>query len=167
MYKTFLSLLFLLIALPAVAESERSWWKFWEDTGETVATTMENRLFTKDEKSILNEYLRNRALNKHGDEDIRNEYKGKKNKKQKPLPLGLQKKLERGGELPPGWQKKVARGEVLEGDLYLASRSIPRNIIDLLPSGPDGTSIRRIEDRVVRVMDATSVILDVLTGSQK
>ena len=36
-----------------------------------------------------------------------------KNIKQKTLPPGLQKKLERTGELPPGWQKKIVRKKVL------------------------------------------------------
>ena len=67
-----------------------------------------------------------------------------------------------GGELPPGWQKKVARGEVLDGDLYAASESLPASILDQLPVGPEGTSIRHIEDRMVRVMDTTGLILDVL-----
>ena len=169
MCKRLFPILLFLIALPVFAESERPWWKFWDETEDAVTSAVENRLFTKDERSILHEYLRNRVLNKH-DDDLDNKYNGKKHKKdkkdkkQKALPPGLQKKLARGGQLPPGWQKKVARGEVLEGDLYLASQGLPKDIIDLLPPGPNNTSIRRVEDRVVRVMDATGVILDVLTG---
>ena len=49
--------------------------------------------------------------NDQGDDDDQGEDKAKKNKDKggknsKPLPSGLQKKLDRGGELPPGWQKK-------------------------------------------------------------
>ena len=88
----------------------------------------------------------------------------KKAKKQKSLPPGLQKKVDRGGQLPPGWQKKVARGEVLDGDVYAASNRLPQRILDRLPSGRDGTSIRQVDDRVVRIMDATGIILDVLGG---
>lgn len=169
MNKLLLSLFLFSIALPCFAESERPWWKFWQDSEQTVATEIENQLFTKDERSILHEYLRNRVLNKQNDDEIEGEVKDqkhKKDKKQKALPPGLQKKVARGGQLPPGWQKKVARGEVLEGELYDSSIALPQDIIDILPSGPDGTSIRRIEDRIVRVMDATGVILDVLKGSK-
>jgi len=163
MYKALLSILLFSIAIPAFAESERPWWKFWDaTTEEAVITATENRLFSNEERSILHEYLRNRVLTKH--DDVENQSKHKKDKKKKALPPGLQKKVARGGQLPPGWQKKVARGEVLEGDLYLLSTVLPTDIIDILPSGPDGTSIRRIEDRVVRIIDATGVILDVLKG---
>ena len=166
MCKRLFPILLFLIAVPVFAESERPWWKFWNETENTVTSAVENQLFTKNERSILHEYLRNRVLNKHDDEleNKGNGQKHKKDKKQKALPPGLQKKLARGGQLPPGWQKKVVRGEVLEGDLYLSSQGLPSDIIDLLPRGPNNTSIRRIEDRVVRVMDATGVILDVLKG---
>ena len=166
MKKILLSLLLLAITLPAFAESDRPWWKFWEATEDTVATEVANQLFSKEERSILHEYLRNRVLNKHDDEIENEDKKHKKDKKKKALPPGLQKKVARGGQLPPGWQMKVARGEVLEGDLYNSSIDLPSDIIDILPTGPDGTSIRRIEDRVVRVMDATGVILDVLKGQK-
>ena len=79
----------------------------------------------------------------------------------KHLPPGLQKKLARGGQLPPGWQKKVARGEVLE----LPSSALPEQWRRRLPAQPPGTSIRRVEDRIVRVLDATNVIIDVLNGN--
>ncbi|OUR71638.1 hypothetical protein A9Q78_09460 [Methylophaga sp. 41_12_T18] len=113
---------------------------------------------------MLHDYLRSSVSNKH-DSEYDNK-KHKKDNKKKALPPGLQKKVARGGQLPPGWQKKVARGEVLDGELYNSSTRLPSDIIDILPTSPDGTSIRRIEDKVVRVMDATGVILDVLTGSK-
>ncbi len=168
MKKIFLSLLLLVITLPASAESQRPWWKFWQPTDEAITTTVENHLFSEKERSILHEYLRNRVFNKHDNDDADNEYNDKKHKKdkKKALPPGLQKKVARGGQLPPGWQKNVARGEALDGDLYDSSIDLPSDIIDILPAGPDGTSIRQIEDRVVRVMDATGVILDVLKGQK-
>jgi hypothetical protein len=89
----------------------------------------------------------------------------KNRKKKSHYHLVLRKKLERGGELPPGWQKKVARGEVLDSDLYAASKPLPRDISDRLPESPEGTIIRQIDDRIVRVMEATNVIIDVLGGS--
>ncbi len=82
-------------------------------------------------------------------------------KKPKSLPPGLRKKLERGGELPPGWQAKVARGEVIDQQLYSHAHNLPDDILERLRRGPDGTSVRRIDDRIVRVADATRTVLDV------
>lgn len=109
-------------------------------------------LFGDRERQIFDDYLREEAF----------EYdKHKSNNKGKELPPGLRKKLARGGELPPGWQKKLERGEVLDGDYYRYSTSLPEHVLRRLPAGPAGTSIRRVEDRIVRVMDATNTILDV------
>lgn len=80
--------------------------------------------------------------------------------KPKKLPPGLQKKLERGGGLPPGWQKKVARGEVLDEDLYLRPHYLPEDIRRGL-GVIEGTALRQIDDRVVRIQDATRMVLDV------
>ncbi|MES9899471.1 MAG: hypothetical protein ABW148_10655 [Sedimenticola sp.] len=164
--KQILILIFILLSSSVQAESNTPWWKFWQATDEVVGVS--DRLFTKTERSILREYLRNRGIEEEyddngGDKKYKNK-KHKKTKKQKSLPPGLQKKVARGGQLPPGWQKKVARGEVLEADLYAASRGLPRDILDRLPQSPDGTSIRHVEDRVVRIIDATGLILDVLSG---
>ncbi len=82
-------------------------------------------------------------------------------KKPKSLPPGLRKKLERGGELPPGWQAKVARGEVIDLEIYSHAQGLPEDILGRLRRGPEGTSIRRIDDRIVRVADATRTVLDV------
>lgn len=81
--------------------------------------------------------------------------------KAKSLPPGLRKKLERGGDLPPGWQAKVARGEVIDYELYSHARSLPENVLGLLRQGPRGTSVRQIDDRIVRIADASRTILDV------
>jgi hypothetical protein len=169
MTKSLLSILLLLTSLPTFAEEEKPWWKFWpseqqQTAIEETSTEIKNQLFTKEERSILQGYLGKSAENKeHQDDDLGK--KDKKAKKQKALPPGLKKKVERGGELPPGWQMKVQRGEVLDDDLYLASKGLPQDILDQLPGEPDGTTIRQIEDTVVRVIEATGVILDVLQGN--
>ncbi len=169
-------LLLSLSAMPAFAENESAWWKFWQKTTEGVNSVTNHpeisKVFSSEERSILNDYLRNRALDQgrdtYSDNDHDKDKKHKnKHKKKKALPPGLKKKVERGGELPPGWQKKVAKGEVMDKDLYLASQRLPRDVVERLPNGPTGTTIRRIDERVVRVMDATGVILDVLTGNKK
>ena len=87
--------------------------------------------------------------NKHADKH------GHKHKhKHKHLPPGLQKKVERGQALPPGWQKKVARGEVLDIRVYRQGRVI-------IPIDKYGAVSILVDDRVIRVIQATRVILDV------
>lgn len=83
-------------------------------------------------------------------------------KKQKHIPPGLQKKLARGGELPPGWQKKVARGEVMPSEVYKYSTRVPQDVWAKLPPQPPGTVIVNVEGKVVRLMEATRTIIDVL-----
>lgn len=79
----------------------------------------ERRYFSDSERSEILDYYR------YGDDGKHKKSKGKKNKKHKNLPHGLQKKLARGGQLPPGWQKKVARGEVLDADILRQSEYMP------------------------------------------
>ncbi|MEJ2214841.1 MAG: hypothetical protein P8Y20_12490, partial [Gammaproteobacteria bacterium] len=66
------------------------------------------------------------------------------------------------GELPPGWQKKIARGEVMDSEIYESSLDLPQGILNQLEI-IDGTSVRQVEDHIVRVRDASGLILDVLT----
>ncbi len=156
----------LILSSGTLAENTKPWWQLWISSDEAVKAS--DNLFTKSEKAVLREYLRMQGVENRYDDDDSDE-KDKKHKhkkddkhnKQKSLPPGLQKKVARGGELPPGWQKKVARGEVLDGDLYEASNKLPREVLDQLKNRA-GTSVRQVEDRVVRILDATNVILDVL-----
>ena len=169
--------LIMFFSFPLLAADSAPWWKFWQDDdqaaeqeseqiteqGSEEITQIADSLFTKAEKNILQEFLHSQNLENDNSEYGERDKKNKKGKKQKNLPPGLQKKLARGGQLPPGWQKKVARGEVLDEDIYEASSGLPKSILDRLPSGPDGTSIRYIEDKVVRIVDATREILDVFS----
>jgi hypothetical protein len=61
--------------------------------------------------------------------------------------------------------EKVACGEVLDKDLYLASKGLPQDVLEQLRNNPDGTTIRQIDDTIVRVIESTNVILDVLKGN--
>ena len=80
---------------------------------------------------------------------------GQKHKyKKKRLPPGLQKKVDRGQALPPGWQKKVARGQVLDVRVYRHGRVI-------VPFDRYGAVSILVDDRVIRLIHATRVILDV------
>jgi hypothetical protein len=86
---------------------------------------------------------------------------GNKNKKQKSLPPGLEKKIQSGKELPPGWQKKIVKGEVLDKDVYHNAVIVTREERYRLPPSPVGTKLLKIENKIIRVMDATRTILDV------
>lgn len=94
------------------------------------------------------------------DRKVYKEYYSKENKEskmKKDLPPGLQKKVAGGGSLPPGWQKKVDAGQVFSPDLRSYAKRSP------YPS-PKGTSTYILENKVIRVLDATNVIVDVLTN---
>lgn len=86
-----------------------------------------------------------------------------KHKQGKELPRGLQKKLNRGGELPPGWQKKLVVGQrldpvLLEGAIVVDRYKYYNKDIEK-PTTKE--KIYQIEDKIVKVMAATNIILDV------
>ncbi len=76
------------------------------------------------------------------------------------LPAGLQKNVTRGKALPPGWQKKVAPGQSLDYQIYRQGESLPDVILRRLPPQPVGVEIMRVENKIIRVISATRVILD-------
>lgn len=84
--------------------------------------------------------------------------KNEKEKKQKHMPYGLQKKVERGGELPPGWKNKLEKGEVVDQDILRSGRVIYRDEYPYIK----GTKIYEIENKIIRISNATREILDVL-----
>lgn len=77
-----------------------------------------------------------------------------KHDKEKKLPPGLQKKVQRGGELPPGWQKKLAKGSILERELY--DRAHILNPVDI-----HGHEVIRIDDTTMRILRATGEIIHI------
>ncbi|NVK21370.1 MAG: hypothetical protein HWD86_02525 [Kangiellaceae bacterium] len=111
-----------------------------------------NRLFSDDDRHMIRDYY---GHNYHGGY----EHEGKKKKR---LPPGLQKKYERTGELPPGWQKKLQRGEVMPIDVYRYGRPLPIDLERRLPIGPVGSKVLEIEGKVIRVIENTREILDIL-----
>lgn len=78
------------------------------------------------------------------------------------LPPGLQRRVERGDGLPPGWVRKVERGEVLDQAQVHFGRRIDDELSRRLPRQPDGTVLLETEDQVIRVLEATGEVLDVL-----
>lgn len=87
--------------------------------------------------------------------------KMKKAKKQKKLPYGLQKKLERGGELPPGWKKKLKVGSVVSEDVLSNGKILDPKVLGDIPN-TTYSKIYKIQDKIIRINNATKVILDVL-----
>ncbi|MHC6648165.1 hypothetical protein ACYTPF_16455 [Alteromonas sp. HB246098] len=75
--------------------------------------------------------------------------------KDKSLPPGIEKKYERTGELPPGWEKKLTVGKRLDHDIYDHARVV-------VPLGDDGLITVRIENKVVRLIQATREIVEIL-----
>jgi len=79
-----------------------------------------------------------------------------KNDKHGDLPPGLQKKAQRGQPLPPGWQKKLKRGERLDRRVY------EQEAVIIAPRDRDGLVTVRLDGKLVRVMDKTMEIVDIL-----
>ncbi len=118
------------------------------------------------QQKVIDRYYRNteqqRREYRHYDDD-RDNSSHKKGKKKKSLPPGLKKKEARGKQLPPGWRKKIARGEVLDRDLRPHCQELPTELSLELPRPPRGTKYLRLEDKIIRVVDATFEIVDVFT----
>ena len=83
-------------------------------------------------------------------------------KKQKHLPRGLQKKVARGGELPPGWQKKLVKGEVIDSDVLRHAKIVNTSDYSKYPYKTKGSEVYKVEDKIIKVIKATNVIIDVL-----
>jgi hypothetical protein len=81
--------------------------------------------------------------------------------KPKKLPPGLQKKAARGKALPPGWQKKIASGEVLDAEVWRRATHFPYELAKRLPPAPEGTVLIKVEGKIIRLYEATRIILDV------
>lgn len=78
------------------------------------------------------------------------------------LPPGLAKNLKRGKPLPPGWQKKLVPGSRLDDDLFGSFTEVPHHLIPGFKVIPD-TRLYYHENRIVRLLDATREIIDVVT----
>ena len=81
--------------------------------------------------------------------------KEKDKDKDKQLPKGLQMKLDRGGSLPPGWQKKLVKGEVLDEAIYDQSEVA-------IPVDSEGLLTVRVDRKLVRIIEATREIVEIL-----
>jgi hypothetical protein len=64
-------------------------------------------------------------------------------------------KLDRGGSLPPGWQKKLVRGEILVEPIYSHSEIV-------IPVDSEGLLTVRVEGKLIRLIQATREIIDIV-----
>lgn len=92
-------------------------------------------VFTDGEASIIRAYYEDRLTHRSG-----------KGKKQKRLPPGIARNLQRGKALPPG----------------IAKQTLPIGLIELLPPPPRGYERVVLSGKVLLVEVATQVIHDVL-----
>jgi hypothetical protein len=70
-------------------------------------------------------------------------------------------KAARSAKLPPGWQKKITRGEVLPEIVYAQAQPLPEVVIRKLPPPPAGTILVILDDKVLRLLEATRTTVDV------
>lgn len=78
-----------------------------------------------------------------------------KKNKDKTLPPGLQKKVDRGGSLPPGWQKKLHKGDVLDSEVYRHGRVV-------IPVNHEGILTINVDGKIIKLMEKTREIIDIL-----
>lgn len=104
-------------------------------------------MLSEQERVLLRDYYRH-------DDDAQSPGKAKK------LNKGMEKRLASGKGLPPGWQKKMARGEVVPSDVWHYREPLPTSIIRRLPPQPDGVVTVRVDNQILRVVEATHVLLD-------
>lgn len=106
-------------------------------------------VFTEIEKRLIRDYY---------DRTYRDwaEDAGKNKGKSKELPPGLARK----DTLPPGLAKQLVQNGTLPPGL--AKRSLPGDLIVLLPARPDWQEIVIVDDKVLLIQRATNLILDIL-----
>jgi hypothetical protein len=78
------------------------------------------------------------------------------------LPPGLKKRAAQGKPLPPGWVKKLSRGHRVPDDIWVARIPLPHEVLIKLPPPPPGVISVRIEDKIVRVIEKTRELHDIL-----
>lgn len=79
------------------------------------------------------------------------------NEKQKALPKGLEKKVQKDGTLPTGWQKKLAKGQIADDRILRSGTMINSKNYPYVKN----SDIYRVEDKVFRVAQGTNMILEI------
>lgn len=85
-----------------------------------------------------------------------------KSKKAETSSLWITKKVDRGGELPPGWQKKLVRGEVIDRDILRHAKIVKNSDYSEYPYKTKNIEVYKVQDKIIKVMRATNIIMDVL-----
>lgn len=123
---------------------------------------VDKRPFSAEERTAISLHIeqeqREQALYAQYHEGSAGKKQGKNNAKA--LPPGLQKKSS--SRLPPGWERKLQRGQVLSPDLYALAEPLPPQLVAQLPIGPVGTLTVRVEGKLIRLLEATHEIIDIL-----
>lgn len=122
------------------------------------AFAKQNKDKYQNDESVQYELQKHNPL-AHGIE--KEKYKKVEVKKQKALPYGLQKKVQRTGQLPKGWSDKLKKGEILSPEMLSYATAVDKR---LYPKEFQDTvsQIYRIEDKVIRVIKDTNEIIDIL-----
>ena len=95
--------------------------------------------------------------NKQRYERVDDRHYNEKHEKQKELPKGLEKKLERGGSLPSGWEKKLSKGQILDQNILGNGRILNSRDYPYMKN----SQIYQVENRVFRIAEDTKMILEI------
>lgn len=93
--------------------------------------------------------------NKEKHEKFDNRYY--KEKHEKELPKGLEKKLTKDGTLPPGWEKKLSKGQIIDKGILGNGRILNSKDYPYMKN----SQIYQVENRVFRVSEDTKMILEI------
>jgi Ni/Co efflux regulator RcnB len=77
------------------------------------------------------------------------------------LPPGLAKKYQRSGTLPKGWESHVNSGQKLPQSYQKELQPVPKELEEVIEPGPIGSEVMRIGDKIIRLEQATGMIMDV------
>lgn len=78
-----------------------------------------------------------------------------KEKRQKGLPPGLEKKINNGGSLPPGWKKKLEVGKPIDKDVYKHGKIV-------VPVDDKGLVTVEIGGKLVQLYKSTREVVKIL-----
>ena len=87
-----------------------------------------------------------------------NKEKKMKEDKQKNIPHGLEKKLQKGERLPTGWEKKLSKGQIADENTLYNARILNTNTYPNIRN----TEVYQIENKIFRISRDTKEILDIL-----
>lgn len=147
---TVFAIAFAFCALPASA------FLYAKDTGnsnKSAGQVILETVFDEAEKAIIEEYF--------GKDQKSDKHKGnKKDKKHKDkgLPPGLQKNLEKRGSLPPGLQKQLDENGRLPPGL---EKKLPDDLLSRLPVRK-GTKRVIVDNDVLLIEEGTRLVLDII-----